>query len=462
MIKKEEKFKKYANFIKQYWKYITYKNFDSYMWNQFFPTTFHMNDFITEEKMFSFYKWLDNDNFKILYIHIPFCKSLCKYCYTIRQATNDYKEYEKYISHLIKEIDNFRKIVWTKFKPSWIYIWWGTPNIIWEDLLEKLLYCINNNFDLSSIWDFNIDLMPYLITPKMVYILKKYNVNRVNYAVQCFNEEVLKNNNRYLTLNFDHRNMVSQIEKSWIEVNIDLMVGIEWQTIKDCINDVQKSIAMWIKHISQNYIINASRLIENNYSYTLTSVLKKYMHESVLRSHNNSEAYYYFENSRENKHNDLIWFWAWAITQIFNKVSYYEKDLNHYYNKISQWKISFKNVKVMDFRFEIIRYIWLNIQFWIDLNLFEERFWVKLLEYFEEEFEYLILKNIFNIKLNKVFPSTNELKMYIYLSIFFINDLPFIQKSFLEDNFKDKLLYNYFTLDWKMIDWDFVDYKDNI
>jgi coproporphyrinogen III oxidase-like Fe-S oxidoreductase len=56
--------------------------------------------------------------------------------------------------------------------------------------------------------------MPYLITPKMVYILKKYNVNRVNYAVQCFNEEVLKNNNRYLTLNFDHRNMVSQIEKS--------------------------------------------------------------------------------------------------------------------------------------------------------------------------------------------------------------------------------------------------------
>lgn len=448
--------KKYDEIVNNYWNYITYKTIDSYMWNQFFPTTFFMDDDISNEKMISIYKSLNNENIKNIYIHIPFCKSLCKYCYTHRFMENDENEHQKYIDTLIIEIKNFTSIIWNKLKVNSIYIWWWTPNIIWNKLLEKLLICINNNFILDEKWDYNIDLMPYLIDLNTINILKENWVNRINYAVQCFNDDVLKKNNRYFIPNFNHKELLDNIKKSWIEINMDLMVWIDWQTLEDCILDIKKSISLWIKHISHNCMLNTSRLIEKTNSFWLITIVKKYMHKFILKNYNNSEAYYYFENSKEDKNFDLIWFWPWSLTQIHWKVSFYQKDIQKYYNDILSWKINFNKVKLMDEKLEIIRYIWLNIQFWLDLEIIQRRFNINLINFFSDEINYLLDKKIIKIENNKVIPIVNQLKMYVYLSIFFIDEISSIKYKFSNDSFDNKLLYDYFTLDWDMVDWDFV------
>ena len=459
-MKKEELFKKYDEIVWKYWKYITYKTCDSYMWNQLFPTTFYLDDELEEKDMLKMYECLDENNMKYLYIHIPFCKSKCSYCYTSSKVWHSIVEYEKYINHLLMEIDRFVSIAWKKLKITSLYIWWGTPNILGTELLNKLLLSIKSNFDLSETKDYCIDLMPYLLTKEMVLGFKRYWVTRCTYAIQSFNEDVLKQNNRFFTKNFNHIEAVWWLKKYNIEVNIDLMIWISWQSMKICIDDLKKSIELKVENISPNYLLNSSWIWKQNNSFNLIYKIKKHIDKYIITKYNKSELYE-CENSGDYKNYDLIWFWAWSITQLYSKVSYYSRDIDDYYDFISKWNFNFKKVKIMDIRFEMIKYFRLYLYFGIDYTLMNKRFWVDIFKYFKNEMDYLLKNKIIKIKWNKIVSIVPDLKVFNYISIFIVNDIDKIEEKFNLDNYNNTLLYNFFTLDWQKIDWD-VDYKDNL
>ena len=87
---------------------------------------------------------MENSNIESLYVHIPFCNSICYYC-DFSRCLYQYSLAERYLKHLFKELDLIKQ---NTFKT--IYIGGGTPSCLKEEQLEKLLSYLSRFKDVSE------------------------------------------------------------------------------------------------------------------------------------------------------------------------------------------------------------------------------------------------------------------------------------------------------------------------
>jgi len=181
---------------------------------------------------------------KSVYIHIPFCSSLCTYCDFSKLLY--FKKYiNKYLSSLEYEINS-------KYKGEeieTIYIGGGTPSVLSYEELEYL-FSIIKIFNKSANLEFTIECNVNDINEEKLKLFKKNNVNRISIGVQTFNQEVLKKMNRehdYKTV----KDKIDLIKKIGIEnINIDLIYAFPNTNILDLKKDLEKIFSLDIKHVS--------------------------------------------------------------------------------------------------------------------------------------------------------------------------------------------------------------------
>jgi oxygen-independent coproporphyrinogen-3 oxidase len=205
---------------------------------------------------------------KHLYVHIPFCNSICTYCDFVRFVSCN-KEKEEYINKIIKQIKQKSKnnIYLT------VYIGGGTPNSISDKLLTKLLKCIKKYINKKT--EFTIELNPELITPSQASILKKYSVNRVSIGIQSVDSTILKKYNRSGNIEM-YEKAIRTIKKTGIvNISCDFIYGFnEGDPEKQIIDDLEFLTKNNINHASfyslevkdnsiiakQNYVIDEKRI----------------------------------------------------------------------------------------------------------------------------------------------------------------------------------------------------------
>ena len=125
-----------------------------------------------------------------IYIHIPFCTSICSYC-DFPKLLYDKKYIRKYLDKLKEEINK----TYQNESVKSIYIGGGTPTSLDYDELKYLLSLIsifNKNQDIEFTIESNVESL----TLDKIKLLKEYNVNRVSLGVQSFNNNTLKELNR--------------------------------------------------------------------------------------------------------------------------------------------------------------------------------------------------------------------------------------------------------------------------
>ncbi|MBR4486318.1 radical SAM protein [bacterium] len=132
-----------------------------------------------------------------LYIHIPFCKSICSYCDFVRIKSTNNSLHKKYLDLILKQIK--KESVFNQYET--IYIGGGTPNALSNFNLNYLLQTLNLYLDKKSIYEFCIELNPELVSLEQVEILKKNNINRVSLGVQTTNDKINVLLHRYSTIN---------------------------------------------------------------------------------------------------------------------------------------------------------------------------------------------------------------------------------------------------------------------
>jgi oxygen-independent coproporphyrinogen-3 oxidase len=131
---------------------------------------------------------------KHLYIHIPFCNSICTYCDFTRFVCNESIK-TKYINKIIRQINlRFDK----KNKLDSIYIGGGTPNCLNEQLLNKLLGVCKKL--VSTKTEFTIECNPELITKQQALTFKSNKINRISLGIQFCNNKLLKKYGRKTTI----------------------------------------------------------------------------------------------------------------------------------------------------------------------------------------------------------------------------------------------------------------------
>ncbi len=190
-----------------------------------------------------------------IYVHIPFCNSICSYCDFPKQIAKEETK-EIYMDKLIQEITEMKEQDWFKDwskKTQSVYIGGGTPNALSLLQLERLFQALEPF--LKQAKENTIEINPELLTASQVHLFKKYHIERISMGVQTFQASLLKEIRRKHTEQMVIE-AVSLLRKEGISnINMDMMYGIPHQTLKDVKADVKKVLKLRVPHISYYSLI---------------------------------------------------------------------------------------------------------------------------------------------------------------------------------------------------------------
>lgn len=165
----------------------------------------------------------DKDDY-LLYIHIPFCESLCPYCSFHRYVYEEDLAH-KYFDALWKELHMYKDIGYD-FKG--MYIGGGTPTITMNRLLETL----NITKNIFNIKEISVETNPNHITEKNLQLLKNAGVNRLSVGVQSFDDNILRHIGRYEKYGsgYEIQEKLKNAIGEFDTLNVDLIFNIPIQT----------------------------------------------------------------------------------------------------------------------------------------------------------------------------------------------------------------------------------------
>jgi len=159
------------------------------------PTwTSEVNEAIYIEKLSRFGK---SHRTLSLYVHIPFCQTMCTFCacnVVIRKKDKKYGD--EYLEHLFKEIDLVRKYIGTSKVIKQFHWGGGTPTYLNESQIEWLFEKIAENFTIDCDAEIAIEIDPRTINKNKVKKLRELGFNRISMGVQDFDEMVQSEVNR--------------------------------------------------------------------------------------------------------------------------------------------------------------------------------------------------------------------------------------------------------------------------
>lgn len=131
----------------------------------------------------------DTSSKRLLYIHVPFCESLCPYCSFNRVLFNE-ALCREYFKALRREMSIYREL---GYDFAGIYVGGGTPTILLEEL-EETLRLAGDSF---SIREVSVETNPNHLIEKNLTVLRKAGVNRLSVGVQSFDNSLLRSMGRY-------------------------------------------------------------------------------------------------------------------------------------------------------------------------------------------------------------------------------------------------------------------------
>ncbi len=165
-----------------------------------------------------------------LYIHIPFCFSLCWYCGCTKIITKDQDRGDIYLAYLEKEMHLVRETIHPQASLKQIHFGGGTPTFLSPEQLRKLGGLIDTNFNLHTNAEFSVEIDPRRVNEEHIIALNEIGCNRASLGVQDTNEEVQKAIHRIQPFH-QTLNIAELLRKYGIRnINFDLIYGLPKQT----------------------------------------------------------------------------------------------------------------------------------------------------------------------------------------------------------------------------------------
>lgn len=173
----------------------------------------------------------ENDGWS-LYIHIPFCESLCTFCGCNNIITKDHKRETPYVDLLLKEwqlyIESVPELLEKPLKH--VHLGGGTPTFLAAETLTQLLQPLLSRVKIGHDFEGSIEVDPRRTNVEQLKALRQLGFNRVSMGVQDFNAEVQRLVNRIQPLEITENLAKSARELGYTSVNFDLIYGLAKQT----------------------------------------------------------------------------------------------------------------------------------------------------------------------------------------------------------------------------------------
>ena len=184
-----------------------------------------------------------------VYVHIPFCKSICSYCDFCKFLYKD-TWVNIYLDTLSKEIDKYYEGDTVKT----IYIGGGTPSCLSIDNIHKL-FKILRKIKMSNVYELTFECNINDINKELLDTLSLYGVNRLSIGIESFNEKNLEFMNR----KHSKKDIIDKIKLCRIHdfdnINVDLMYALPTEKLWTVKKDLDEILKLNVEHISTYSLI---------------------------------------------------------------------------------------------------------------------------------------------------------------------------------------------------------------
>lgn len=181
-----------------------------------------------------------------LYVHLPFCRSLCYYCGCMKKVTRHEHQADQYLELLYKEIalqgelfDHDREVVQ-------LHLGGGTPTFHNDDKLNKLMSALGEHFSLSDDdnREFSIEVDPRTVGRERLGLLASMGFNRISLGVQDIDPKVQEAVNRIQDKDATLDMVEASRELGFNSVSIDLIYGLPLQTVESFANTIDTVVSV--------------------------------------------------------------------------------------------------------------------------------------------------------------------------------------------------------------------------
>src|SRR5881392_3510876 len=166
-----------------------------------------------------------------LYLHIPFCRKRCKFCYFKVYTDKNANEIEVYLDALIKEMEIYsRTKAFQGRQLRFAYFGGGTPSYISEKQLHYLVEGLNRHVNWNDAEEVTFECEPGTLRKAKLETLKNIGVTRLSLGVEHFDDEILAINGRaHLSAEiYEVYDLARQVD--FPQINIDLIAGMVGET----------------------------------------------------------------------------------------------------------------------------------------------------------------------------------------------------------------------------------------
>ena len=187
-----------------------------------------------------------------LYIHLPFCHSICYYCACNKIVTRDRSQSATYLQYLEKEMQLLNQLGWQQRPISQLHWGGGTPTFLSDDEMQSLMkmtaehYALNNDPDR----EYSIEIDPRTINRQRLELLAELGFNRVSLGIQDFDPDVQKAINRFQDVNTIEQQVGHIRELGFNSINFDLIYGLPFQTEQTVMKTLEQVLAISPDRIS--------------------------------------------------------------------------------------------------------------------------------------------------------------------------------------------------------------------
>jgi len=212
-----------------------------------YPTALQFNDELTEADYKAKAKESNDSDVPLsLYVHIPFCHSLCYYCGCNKIVTRNEDRVSRYMEMLYREIEMQSELFDRKRKVEQLHFGGGTPTYLDKEQLGALMDHLRKSFtfDESDAHEFSIEVDPRTVDAERIRELRSLGFNRLSLGIQDFDEPVQKAVNRAQSPEEVQELMDSAREAGFGSISFDLIYGLPLQNVETFDKTLDIAIAM--------------------------------------------------------------------------------------------------------------------------------------------------------------------------------------------------------------------------
>ena len=179
-----------------------------------------------------------------LYLHIPFCRSMCWYCGCHTTVTAREAPVTRYLAALDKEIALLADTLPARMRVSHVHFGGGSPTLVRPEEFTGLMDGLRNRFGLLAEAEVAVEIDPRTLSCDLVEAMAGAGVNRASLGVQTFDPDVQREINRVQSFECVARAVEELRARGIAAINFDLIYGLPRQSLASCLETVEQALLL--------------------------------------------------------------------------------------------------------------------------------------------------------------------------------------------------------------------------